>query len=378
MYTSLAPEIINSTYIQDMKPFMIQVDDMTLIKRFIQGEEIDLLYNDNLQVEVIGGICQLLGKNKKIIAMIKTVDKTKCALVRYNSEYWSVLNKLLQENHFIPVGESDLSGLMTYEYHEVPVGYRLHHTEAITLWKTWYPYTRNKKPVGIPLDILILVKNKWASIRDIHIHEGTLFVNTLFEQVSIHYNEQVVWISKVDMIFHNIPNNDDDTLFFNQGNQNTVLELNPDDNYDLPEDNTLIQLSGLDLVSPLLHQRTLLVDNTWENPQNLIEDEQKQEFEQEEEFYPNDYFAENDQPTEVEIRHEVEQKSLHRESNNIHLADTILEVPHIDSIPKPQVISHHVDMNNVIRFMQGKLYIMTAIGEVVVEGSDYSFSINKL
>ncbi|HEY9706146.1 MAG TPA: hypothetical protein V6C58_27165 [Allocoleopsis sp.] len=372
MYTSLAPEITNSTYIQDMKPFMIQVDDMTLIKRFIQGEEIDLLCNDNLHVEVIGGICQLLGKNKKIIAMIKTVDKTKCALVRYNSEYWSVLNKLLQENHFIPVGESDLSGLMTYEYHEVPVGYRLHHTEAIALWKVWYPYSRNKKPVGIPLDILILVKNKWASIRDIHIHEGTLFVNTLFEQVSIHYNEKVVWISKVDLVTNNLLNNDDDTLFFNQGNQNTVLELNPDDNYDLPEDNTLIQLSGIDLVSPLLDDRTLLVDNTWENTQNLIEDEQ------EEEFYHQDYFSKNEQPTEIKISHEVEQKSLHIEDNNIHLADTILEVPHIDSIPKPQVIFHPADMNNVIRFRQGKLYIMTEIGEVVVEGSDYSFSINKL
>jgi hypothetical protein len=399
MTATIPNPIYNPIYSQDHENFMFPIDDITLIQRFISGENIDLLYNDNLQVEVTGGITQLLGKNKKIIALIKTVNKTKCALVRHNSEYWELLNNRLQEHNFIPLGEADIVGLIAYEYYEVPKGYKLNYTEAMALWKIWYPRHRHNENKGINLDILILVKNKWSSIRDIYLHEGTMFVNTLFEQISIHYHEQIIWISRI-----NLPPLESVNLLLSQ-----FPDVHPDAEYKLTEDTTLIQLSGQEIASPLMQERILAVDNNAEkNAQELIEkveeveviavseeetledftimdltlEEQANNYDH---FEDDDIFA-LDMIEQTEIQTPLEQILDHALNFDVNREEdksqeklteiSTFELPIKQKETEP-VTTNNMDVNSVVKFRNGKLYIVTAVGEIVVEGNNYSFSINE-
>jgi hypothetical protein len=73
---------------------MAALDDITLIKKFVDGEDI-LLANPNLRVEPAFDTVQLLAKTGELIATLKFVSKIRTALVRRESKYWDLVHQAL-------------------------------------------------------------------------------------------------------------------------------------------------------------------------------------------------------------------------------------------------------------------------------------------
>ncbi len=174
---------------------MAALDDITLIKKFVDGEDI-LLANPNLRVEPAFNTAQLLAKTGELIATLKLVSKIRTALVRRESKYWDLVHQALQTNSFIPMSQVENLGFMQYEQHEIPAGYKLNYTEAKFLWKDWWLSRYKNHSPHLQLDLLIFQRNTWYAIRDIICSEGTLFIKTWIAEVPLHICDRVVWLSK--------------------------------------------------------------------------------------------------------------------------------------------------------------------------------------
>ena len=172
---------------------MTTLDDAAVVSLFAQGGK-TLAANQHLRIEPAFDSVQLLSKRGGLIATIKYSETPPKALVREQSEFWGLVNHVLLEHCFMPLGTE--SGFYQYQKCDIPAGYKMNMAEAKVLWREWWRQNRHAPARGIQMDLLVFVRNTWYPIRQITPSQEMLFVSTLTSELQLDGSDLIVWLSR--------------------------------------------------------------------------------------------------------------------------------------------------------------------------------------
>ncbi|OLP20251.1 hypothetical protein BST81_00460 [Leptolyngbya sp. 'hensonii'] len=167
--------------------------DAILIKKFVEGET-TLLSNQSLRVEANFDAVQLIAKKEGIVATIKRSEKIPVATVRRQSSYTDLLHATFLKGQYVPVNFNSKESFITYQKPEIPEGYQVRFAEARILWKEWWVRRRKYSTQSIQVELLVLAREKWYPIRDIVSTEGVIFVTTLLGETILQGSDFIAWL----------------------------------------------------------------------------------------------------------------------------------------------------------------------------------------
>ncbi|MEM7065102.1 MAG: hypothetical protein AAF572_18330 [Cyanobacteria bacterium P01_B01_bin.77] len=171
------------------------VDNITLIKQFLKGEE-SLLANRELRLEKALDETQLLTNQGILLAKGRFSASLPNVVVRLGSDYWALINQLALEAHFIPfqIAQARLekATFVQYDRHNVPDGYQIHCQEASTFWKTWWINYRKLQL----MDMLLLCNKRWYPVNQMLCDTGTIYVKTWRGEHVLSLADTVVWLDR--------------------------------------------------------------------------------------------------------------------------------------------------------------------------------------
>ncbi len=174
---------------------MNQIDDITVIQKFIQGEMV-LLANANLRVEPAFNTAQLIAKKGGLIATAKLAGQIRSVLLRHSGTYGELVDRLLVENLYIPTGTTS-QGLTQYEPRQIPAGYEAHHTEVRHLWKTWLTEYGKKRVLNRP-PLKVLTAKGWESVEAIAFGQESFFIRVASDEIMLHVSDRMTWLNPVE------------------------------------------------------------------------------------------------------------------------------------------------------------------------------------
>ncbi|NJL11036.1 MAG: hypothetical protein HC908_15130 [Calothrix sp. SM1_7_51] len=178
---------------------MSTLEDIILIQQFVQGKG-NILHNKSLYVESVPGSLRLLTTSGCLLATTKEDKNKKLFLVRQESDYWQLVNKILLENNYMPAGNIGL-GLVKYEYCQIPEGYEMNYDEARILWKTWRTQESLKSSDSLENNfsnhLLIATKVGWHPINEIVFSREIIFVKADTEDILLGMSDKLVWLSQL-------------------------------------------------------------------------------------------------------------------------------------------------------------------------------------
>lgn len=163
----------------------------------IQKQEI-LLSNPFLTAQAVYQSNQVIAKIEGVIATAELAYTPTVFSINATSSYWEVMNEVLADYSYILTGEIDRRGFYHYRHCQVPNGYQMHGTKSVYLWRAWWKYRRYASQLGIPLDLLIRTRDAWYPIRDLSISDGLLYIKTLGNEIAVHADDLVIWLSKIE------------------------------------------------------------------------------------------------------------------------------------------------------------------------------------
>lgn len=185
---------------------MNQLDDITVIQKFVQGETV-LLSNPNLRLEPSFNTAQLLAKKGGLIATAKLAGQIRSILLRHSSIYGELVNRILVEHRYIPVGITP-QGLTQYEHRPIPLGYEANYTEVRFLWKMWRShYSKKRIPNQLPLKVL--TQKGWEPVQTIEFGQESFFIRVPSDELMLCVSDRIVWINPMTdeepatQFFHN-------------------------------------------------------------------------------------------------------------------------------------------------------------------------------
>ncbi|HEY9691625.1 MAG TPA: hypothetical protein V6D15_05445 [Oculatellaceae cyanobacterium] len=355
---------------------MYTVNDLTIIQEFVKGKR-QFLSNSNLCIEGDSTKSQLFSTSQKLIAIIRVVNNVRSALVRQKSEYCEILEQVLQKSRFIPIS-TEKEGLIAYEQHEIPLGYTLHYTQAVKVWEAWSPRQKQEIKHDSRLDILMFFHKKWHPIKEMSFEQDRLLLKTLYSQINLDSQQQVVWVCKSHQLIVNKNLNLIDNYYQQSlpAENGTVYPSYSENRYRknflTQENSNFIQSQAkaavnqpkLEVVKVQQLEKPTPATNVVENLAFAQDNFATKIHLSPNESCSNQSLAEN----KVILQHSGNNKM----DNNL---DTSNECQVYCFNPKKK--SNEIgDKSYVLKLSEGRLYIKTAIGEIVVEGSDYNFKIN--
>lgn len=169
------------------------LDDLAVVTSFARGERL-LVANQHLRVEPAFDSIQLLAKRGGLIGAIRYDEAVPTALAR-TGEYWNLVNQVLIENHFMPLG-TDGAGFYQYRKTSIPAGYTMQFAPAKMLWRDWWRRNRHNIGSKIQMDMLVFVRNTWYPIREVTPNHEMLFVTTLVAEIQLDGKDLVVWLTR--------------------------------------------------------------------------------------------------------------------------------------------------------------------------------------
>lgn len=171
------------------------VDNITLIKQFLKGEE-SLLANRELRLEKALDESQLLTNQGILLAKGHFASTLPNVVVRLESDYWALINQLALEAHFIPfeIAQARLekATFAQYDRHSVPDGYQIHCQDASVFWKTWW---LNHRKLQL-MDMLLLCNKRWYPVNQMLCDTGTIYVKTWRGEHVLSLADTVVWLDR--------------------------------------------------------------------------------------------------------------------------------------------------------------------------------------
>jgi len=171
-------------------------DDVTLIEQFVSARAI-LTTNQNLKIEPVLGTNRLLTKTGELLATIDLTTKPTIVDVRQGCDYWILLHQALSDRGFMIIGLSSQPGLMRYEAHLIPVGYKMHCAEAKSLWEIWSDRVKSFNCRDIRLDILLFDRGAWYPIQEVGCQRGVVSIQTLITTLNLQDGDYVTWLKQL-------------------------------------------------------------------------------------------------------------------------------------------------------------------------------------
>ena len=178
------------------------LSDLDLVREFvynsIQKKDI-LLANRSLTAQTVYNTNHLSTKAEGIIATAQLNTTPTEFLIRFNLSHWELLNQALSECNYLLKGNIDSCGFYHYQHYQIPKDYRLQCTKSVVLWRAWWKYRKNILRLGILSDLLIKTRDSWYPIRDLTISDGLVYIKTLGNEIEIHADDLVIWLSKIEV-----------------------------------------------------------------------------------------------------------------------------------------------------------------------------------
>ena len=223
------------------------IDDAALIQKFAEGTT-ELLASQNFLVENMGGQIQLTTKKAEILALIAIAAKKRSALLKQRSQYFEQINEILLKNNFVNHGQAKQKDFIEYQQYKAPVGYQVFYTEAVTLWKKWWP--TQKHGSQLQLNILFYTRNQWYPIQNITVNQAIFEIKTLVGQITLNREDKVLWANKLpqpQIVSENVENSLSATLV-----ENRIENLNQPElaQAEINSDKTQIEIQSIDVVTP--------------------------------------------------------------------------------------------------------------------------------
>jgi hypothetical protein len=175
---------------------IFDLDDDRLIEKFVQGSN-QLLASANLRLEVNGGLSQLLARNGDPIAIMYLQNKPRTVIVKHNSPFLELIDRLLIDRDFVMFGDASRAGFIEYKHYITPAGYRIWYTDPAILWKKWWPTERFQNKQRFNMDILINFKNSWYPVQNISVNAGTFTIKTIAGQLVLKRDDRVLWLAQI-------------------------------------------------------------------------------------------------------------------------------------------------------------------------------------
>lgn len=175
------------------------VSDLTLIQRFVKGE-LTLAANANLRIESSFHTVQLLTRRGVLLAATSSQSDHSMITVRSATDYLDTLVKVLEEEQYVLTHQVDSQGLLRFEKRSIPEGYRVKCTDAKQLWKTWWTKAKHTSIHAIEMELLVFVRGTWYPIREIVCNQGNIFVRTLVTEMELRVDTLVPWLVQVKPI----------------------------------------------------------------------------------------------------------------------------------------------------------------------------------
>jgi hypothetical protein len=172
---------------------MSKLNDVELIRKFVQGD-LSFLANQNLRLEPAFNSAQLLAKKGELIATAKLVGQIRAVLVRQSSVYQELINRVLTDHEFLPIGIND-RGLVQYEHCPIPPGYEANYTEVRHLWKAWRAHYSRKTH----LTILIRSQQSWLPLQMIEYGQENLFLQVPGDEKMLCVSDRIIWLSPIEV-----------------------------------------------------------------------------------------------------------------------------------------------------------------------------------
>ncbi|MDZ7958521.1 MAG: hypothetical protein RMY34_11690 [Aulosira sp. DedQUE10] len=170
----------------------------------IQKQEV-LLSNQALTAQTVYKSNQIIAKTEGVIATIELTKEPSSFSIHATSSHWEVMNEALADYSYILTGEIDHRGFYQYRYCQIPSGYKMHGNKSVYLWRAWWKYRKYAFQLGFSLELLIRHRNAWYPVRDLNISDGLLYIKTLGNEIAVHADDLVIWLSRTQ------PNNNDET-----------------------------------------------------------------------------------------------------------------------------------------------------------------------
>lgn len=161
----------------------------------IQKQEV-LLSNSVLTAQTVYRSNQVMTKAEGVIATAELAKEPATFSINATSSHWEVMNEALADYSYILTGEIDHRGFYEYRYCQIPSGYKMHGTKSVHLWRAWWKYRKYALQLGFSLELLIRYRNAWYPIRDLTISDGLLYIKTLGNEIAVHSEDLVIWLSR--------------------------------------------------------------------------------------------------------------------------------------------------------------------------------------
>ncbi len=241
------------------------IDDAALIQKFAEGTT-ELLASENLRIENLGGQIQLTTKKAEMLALITLAAKKRSALLKQGSQYFEQINEILLKNNFVNHGQAKQKDFIEYQQYKAPEGYQVFYTEAVTLWKKWWP--TQKHGSQLQLNILFYTRNQWYPIQNITVAQAVFELKTLVGQINLNRFDKVLWANKlpqsqiVEEVMQNSVNSSSATIIENiRGNSNKPeLAQVVFNQAGINSDKTQLEIQSIDSETPSEKCSVLAVD----------------------------------------------------------------------------------------------------------------------
>jgi hypothetical protein len=268
-----------------------------------------LIFNQNLSIEPVYNSLQLLTKKGLLLATLSDAGQYKTVFVKPQTSYCEIIHNILLEQSIMPTNEVE-HGLIRYEYNPIPLGYQIHHAEANALWKIWRQNVKSKLDIEKHLSILAFTKEGWQPVIEISYGNESVFIKTCVDEIVVHISDRIFWSSpKEDMEIYTVEQ------------KNKIKKT--DETTTVTSKNNITGM-GIDIYDEPV---TILQTNPW----NII--------------------------------------STQEDAEKIKTNESLMEVAN----PKISNMASRTSTNNILSIFQGKLYIQTIEGEIVVDGSHLKF-----
>ncbi len=300
---------------------MDKIDDISLIRKFVQGKT-RLAFNHSLKIEPFSDTVQLLTKKGTLLAVTKLVHHFKIFLVREESVYWELINQVMLENCLMPTVKNE-QGLLQYKFTSIPIGHQINYNVTRIMWKSWRSHLVRKTSDGRPLNFLISTPNGWEPVLDMSYSQESVFIKTSIDEKMLHISDKVIWLSPKLQ-------NQVDNLF--------IEPLTKEENY----------ISASDILLGALDEDTLIEDSLSHSADNSYNSSSTSTT-----FAPaniSNYSLEESTSTAVDTKVEIKKDN-----------------------PTSELSQPRTSPQNILSIYQGKLYIQTIEGEIVVEGFNMRF-----
>jgi hypothetical protein len=175
---------------------IFELDDTKLVEKFVQGSN-QLLASEHLRLEVNGGLSQLMSRTGEPIAIMYLQTKPRTVIIKHNSQFAALIDRLLVERDFVMFGDASRAGFIEYKHYVTPAGYRIWYTNPAILWKKWWPTERFQDKQRFNMDILVSFKNNWYPVQNINVNAGTFTIKTIAGQLVLKRDDKVLWLAQI-------------------------------------------------------------------------------------------------------------------------------------------------------------------------------------